>query len=111
MTKVEILRQKGRIVKYKATGHAEYADMGEDIVCAALSMAMQFPLGGMQDVLSITPRFEIDSDGYMEVDLRGMDLSSKEKEVQTLLESMTVMIKELSKEYPKYVKLVEKEEN
>lgn len=110
MTKIEVFKENGRIVRYKATGHAEYADLGEDIVCAALSTTLQFPLAGMQEVLEITPKFEIDSDGYLEVDLRGMDFSFKEREVNTLLESMLVMLKELSKGYPKNLKLVEKEE-
>ena len=51
MTRIEIYRKKGRVVGYKATGHSGYAEYGEDIVCAALSMALQLPLGGMQDVL------------------------------------------------------------
>ncbi|MGL4308419.1 MAG: ribosomal-processing cysteine protease Prp [Cetobacterium sp.] len=110
MTKIEIFKTNGRIVRYKATGHAEYADIGEDIVCAALSTTLQFPLAGLQEVLDMTPRFEINSDGYLEVDLRGMDLSSKEKEVNTLLDSMLIMLRELSKGYPNNLKLVEKEE-
>lgn len=64
-------------------------------------MALQLPLGGMQDVLDIYPKFEIDSDGYLSVDMRGMDNKGKEKELDTLLESMVLMIKSLSKDYPK----------
>lgn len=110
MTRVEIFRKNGRIVGYKATGHSDYAEYGEDIVCAALSMALQMPLGGMQDVLELIPKFDIDSDGYLRVDMRGMDNKGKERELDTLLESMALMVKNLSKEYPKNVKLVEKEE-
>ncbi|MGL5088848.1 MAG: ribosomal-processing cysteine protease Prp [Fusobacteriaceae bacterium] len=110
MTKIEVFRKDGKVVRYKATGHAEYAEYGQDIVCAAVSMAMQFPLGGLQEVLDITPRFEIDSDGYLDVDMRGMEFSQKEKEVHVLLNTMVLMLKELSKGYPKHIKLVEKEE-
>jgi len=110
MTKVEIFRKNKRVVHYRATGHAEYADYGEDIVCAALSMAMQLPLGGMQGVLRVMPLFDINSDGFLEVDMKEMDCEGKEKEIDTLLESMVLMIRELSKEYPKNIKLVEKED-
>lgn len=110
MTKIEIYRKKGRIVGYKATGHSGYAEYGEDIVCAALSMALQLPLGGMQDVLDIYPKFEIDSDGYLNVDIREIDKKGKDSELNTLLESMVIMIRSLSKDYPKNIKLVEKEE-
>lgn len=110
MVEIEILKKNGKVVKYSAKGHAEYAEYGNDIVCAALSMAMQFPLGGMQEILDITPRFEIDSDGYLDVDIRGMEFSNKEKEVAILLDTMVLMLKELAKGYPKHIKLVEKEE-
>lgn len=110
MVKVEILRKNGKIVRYSAKGHAEYAEYGNDIVCAAISMAMQFPLGGMQEILGIMPKFEIDSDGYLDVNMRGMNFSDKEKEVSVLLETMVLMLKEVTKGYPKHIKLVEKEE-
>ncbi|GLI56106.1 hypothetical protein PM10SUCC1_16200 [Propionigenium maris DSM 9537] len=110
MTKVEIFRKNKRVVLYRAAGHAEYADFGEDIVCAALSMAMQLPLGGMQGILKVMPLFDMNSDGFLEVDMREMDYRGKEKEIDTLLESMVLMIRELSKEYPKHIKLVEKED-
>jgi len=110
MTKVEIFRKNKKVVHYRATGHSEFADHGEDIVCAALSMALQLPLGGMQVVLKVVPLFDINPDGFLEVDLREMDCKGKEKEIDTLLESMYLMIRELSKEYPKNIKLVEKED-
>lgn len=110
MTEIEILRKNGRIISYKAVGHAEYDEYGSDIVCAALSTALQFPLAGLQDVLEIYPRFEISSEGLLSVELADMDLKGKEREVNTLLESMLVIVKQLSKDYPKNIKLVEKEE-
>ena len=110
MTEIEILRKNGRIISYKAVGHAEYDKYGSDIVCAALSTALQFPLAGFQDVLEIYPRFEISSEGLLSVELADMDLKGKEREINTLLESMLVIVKQLSKDYPKNIKLVEKEE-
>ena len=110
MTEIEVLRKNGRIINYKAVGHAEYDEYGSDIVCAALSTALQFPLAGFQDVLDIYPRFEISSEGLLSVDLAGMDLKGKDREVHSLLESMLVIVKQLSKDYPKNIKLVEKEE-
>ena len=91
MTRIEIYRKKGRVVGYKATGHSGYAEYGEDIVCAALSMALQLPLGGMQDVLDIYPKFEIDSDGYLSVDMRGMDNKGKEKEIKRNKEIILIL--------------------
>ena len=36
MTKIEVIRKSGSVVKYQATGHSEYGEYGSDIVCAAL---------------------------------------------------------------------------
>lgn len=110
MTTVEIYKKNSSIIRYRATGHSEYADYGEDIVCAALSMALQMALGGIQEVLDIYPKFEINDDGFMEVDLEFVDTKGKEKEMNALLDSMFLMVKQLSKDYPKNIKLVEKEE-
>jgi len=111
MTKIEVIRKKGSIVKYKATGHSEYGEYGSDIVCAALSTALQMPLAGFQDVLDIYPKFEINSDGFISVNLDGMELKGREREVHALLESMVIVLRGLAEEYPKNIKLVEKEEN
>lgn len=110
MTKVEIFKKNGKIVGYKAIGHTEYAEHGQDIVCAALSVTMQFPLAGLQEILGVIPKYEINSDGFLMVDLRGINLENCERQVDTLLRTMVLMIEELVKSYPKYIKLVEKEE-
>lgn len=110
MTKIEVFKKNGKIVRYRSSGHAEYANHGEDIVCAAISTNLQFPLAGLTEILDLIPKFEID-DGFLEVDLRGLDYRGKDCEINVLLESMALMIRELQKEYPKYIKLVEKEEN
>ena len=110
MTKVEIFKNNWRIVRYRATGHTEYAEHGQDIVCAALSVTLQFPLAGLQGILEIVPKFEINSDGFLEVNLSGMELKERSNEVETLLKTMVLMLEELAESYPKYIKLVEKEE-
>ena len=37
MTKVTIFKQQGLYKGFEVSGHSEYADAGEDIVCAAIS--------------------------------------------------------------------------
>lgn len=109
MIRVTVVRKNGNIIGYFAKGHAEYAELGSDIVCAAASTVMQNPLAGMQEVLHLSPQYGFDDDGYITVNLEGMDFQ-KEKEVSSLLETMVVMIRELERNYPKNIKLVEKEE-
>lgn len=109
MTKVTIFRKNGSISGYKASGHTGYSELGSDIVCAALSTALQLPLLSMENLLKIKSKFEINDDGFLEVDLREVKKENLEK-LNLSLETMVLFIKDLSKQYPKNIKLVEKEE-
>ncbi|WP_320046995.1 ribosomal-processing cysteine protease Prp [uncultured Ilyobacter sp.] len=110
MTEVVIIRKEGRIVFFSAEGHAGFAEHGEDIVCAALSTALQFPIAHLDEVLDIVPRYEISEDGLLKVDFRGVDLKGNDRELNVLLEIMYLTVKQLAREYSEFIKLVEKEE-
>src|SRR3712207_7570745 len=73
MIRVTVVRKNGSITGYFAKGHAEYAELGSDIVCAAASTVMQNPLAGMQEVLHLNPQYGFDEDGYITVNLDGME--------------------------------------
>ena len=108
MTKVEIFRKNGSIVGYKASGHSGYSEQGSDIICSAISTSLQMTLIGIQEVLKLKVDFKI-NDGFLDVDLKNI---SQDKLTQTniLTEAMAIFLKELTKQYPKYIRLVEKEE-
>ena len=108
MTKVEIFRKNGNIIGYKASGHSGYSEQGSDIICSAISTSMQMTLAGIQEVLKLKVDFKI-NDGFLDVDLKNI---SHDKLTQTniLTEAMAIFLKELTKQYPKYIRLVEKED-
>jgi len=111
MTTVEIWRKNGRIVRYESYGHSGYAEAGSDIVCAGVSSLVYAPLGGLQDVLGLRPDY-VDRDDLLAVDLTTIpeaDYAKRQKEIDALLETMVVMVKNLAGQYPEYLKLVEKE--
>ena len=49
------------------------------------------------------------NDGFLDVDLRNIS-QNKFTEINILTETMVLFLKELTKQYPKYIRLVEKEE-
>lgn len=108
MTKVEIFRKNGNIIGYKASGHSRYSEQGSDIICSAISTSLQMTLIGIQEVLKLKVDFKI-NDGFLDVDLKNI---SQDKLTQTniLTEAMAIFLKELTKQYPKYIRLVEKED-
>lgn len=108
MIKVEIFRKNGNIIGYKASGHSGYSEQGSDIICSAISTSLQMTLIGIQEVLKLKVDFKI-NDGFLDVDLKNI---SQDKLTQTniLTEAMAIFLKELTKQYPKYIRLVEKED-
>ena len=108
MTKIEIFRKNQSIVGYKASGHSGYAEEGSDIICSSISTALQMVLAGIQEKLNLNPIVKID-DGFLDVSLRNIE-KSKFNEIDILTETMFIFLKELTKRYPKYIKLVEKED-
>ena len=51
MTRVEFFDQDGRITGFTVSGHSGYAEAGADIVCAAVSTAVQFASITIEEVL------------------------------------------------------------
>lgn len=108
MTKVEIFRKNGNIIGYKASGHSGYSEQGSDIICSAISTSLQMTLIGIQEVLKLKVNFKI-NDGFLDVDLKNIS-QNKLTQTNILTESMAMFLKELTKQYPKYIRLVEKED-
>lgn len=108
MTKVEIFRKNGNIIGYKASGHSGYSEQGSDIICSAISTSLQMTLIGIQEVLKLKVDFKI-NDGFLDVDLKNIS-QDKLTQINILTETMAIFLKELTKQYPKYIRLVEKED-
>ena len=108
MIKVEIFRKNGNIIGYKASGHSGYSEQGSDIICSAISTSLQMTLIGIQEVLKLKVDFKI-NDGFLDVDLKNISLD-KLTQTNILTETMAIFLKELTKQYPKYIRLVEKED-
>jgi hypothetical protein len=114
MTTFTVIRKSGKIVKFYGHGHSEYADHGEDIVCAAISAVSQQTALGVLEHLKVPAHVSInEDDGFLMLDLceahNGSDVSkqklkvlvdSKRSELDTLLESMLLMLNQIKNEYP-----------
>lgn len=107
MITVQILRREdGGIHSFKVTGHAGYADPGEDIVCAGVS---SITVGTVNSIEALTGT-------VMETRMKGGFLSAKLPssadesvygQVQLLLESMVVMLQGIADSYGKYIRIQE----
>lgn len=107
MIKIKINRKKNRIVYFKISEHAGYADRGEDIVCAAVSSVAQMALNGILEILKLNGKikYEIDESGNLICDLQNSNLSEEEfKKVDILTESMYSYLSDVADEYKEFVK-------
>ena len=107
MIVVEIYRNKENYIKrYKISGHANYADHGQDIVCAAVSILGQTILLSLGKVVGLEKdlKYKI-QDGFLDVKLpKEIDNSILEK-TQIVLDTFLIGIKSLIDSYPEYIKL------
>ena len=108
MVKIEIYRKNLKIVKFTVKGHADFSEFGTDIVCSAVSISATQTLNGILELLKLKPKYEY-IEGFISCDLENIDLNGKEGQLDILLESMYEMLKSISDEYSKNVKLIEKE--
>lgn len=108
MIKIEIYRKNNKIVKFTISGHADYAGHGEDIVCSSVSTSATQTLNAILELLKLKPEYTYE-EGYINCNLENIDLNGRDAELDILLESMYVMLEDISKEYSKKVKLIEKE--
>ena len=56
------MTKAGELVGFSVSGHAGYADAGEDIVCAAVSSAVQLTANGITEILGLSASVEAEGD-------------------------------------------------
>ncbi len=95
---------QGRITDYKVSGHAGYAEAGEDIVCSAVSALTQAPLIGLMEHLQLKPFSRVDQEkGILEVALN----SAPNDLTQAILMTMLYGVRSIAKQCPEYVRIQE----
>ena len=86
-------RKNGRLCAVSVTGHAEYADAGEDIVCAAVSSAVQYA------TILITESFGEEDEEFAEDNLLTVRLKSP-GQGSRILDGLRQHLQFLSEDYP-----------
>ena len=97
MIDITIYQSNDKITRIKSKGHAGYADNGQDIVCAAVSVLM---INTFNSVDRFTfDRLEISSmdeeDGVMDITFP----KEYSHDTKLLLDSLILGLKEITKEY------------
>lgn len=93
-------QRKGRLCGVCVSGHAEYADPGEDIVCASVTSAVQLTANTM------TECFRKNADvtaGENDIAISIAESDDKDGAAATLLQGLQLHLELLSKQFPENI--------
>ena len=110
MTTVTVFRRPdGSLSGFDCRGHAEYADAGEDIVCASVSALTQGTLNGLLNVLKAPVDYRIDEkDGILTASLGDVP-EDKRAGAQLLLETLVSALQMIEADYARFIRVIFKE--
>lgn len=109
MIQMRIQRDReGLISEFTLQGHAGFAEVGADIVCAAVSGITFGVLRAIETLLNVT--LDIDDDeesGFLHCAIPVSLSGETQEKMQTLLEGMRVALQAVEEEYGDYVTIEE----
>ncbi|MBO1265773.1 ribosomal-processing cysteine protease Prp [Proteiniclasticum sp. SCR006] len=109
MIEVRFLRKSGDLIGFTYDGHADYDEYGKDIVCAAVTAQCMMAYNGLDEIMKITNRIDMDQNGgYLSVSIDSATPEEK-KDAQILMETLLLGIKAIELQYGNFIKLIEEE--
>lgn len=104
MTRVTFFLSHDKITAVDLLGHAGYADEGEDIVCAAITSAVQVTHALLTDVQKIAADTLIEDDGaHIRITLPADELSAG----QDGMRALRIFYTELAAQYSEFINVME----
>ena len=104
MIKVEIIRNNNNIKKISILGHTMYDEYGKDIVCASVSTLVISTVNNILSINSNTIKVE-QSDSKIII-----EYILKDNIIDILINNMISNLNTLANNYPKNIKIIDKEE-
>lgn len=93
---------RGRLSSVFATGHAEFGEFPNDVVCAAVSAILQATYAGLQDVAHL----QFDGtrvSGRLEIPI---PLADRDRlDVGAIVETAAVSLEQLARQYPGHLRV------
>jgi uncharacterized protein YsxB (DUF464 family) len=106
MIKIKVKRSADLGLRHVTiTGHAHYAQAGEDIVCAAVSGISLGMVNVIERMFGVRVYRESDHEGVLHCQLPDGLEPAKQEKIQLLLEAMVLSLEGVAEEYPTYVQI------
>lgn len=105
MIRVTIHRdEEQRIRAFSLLGHADYAEHGQDIVCAGVSSVVFGTVNAIESLLQIALDCDTDEvEGLFSTQIPRLKQPDIDEKLQLLLESMVVMLETIEASYGSYM--------
>ncbi len=103
-----MLKQGGKIVGFKANGHAGFDEEGSDIVCSAVSALTQTIALGLQERLQLPVGLSI-NEGSMHCILGRECTKAQCEQAALLLDTLLLGLKSMEAAYGEYLSIMERE--
>lgn len=105
MTKIQIYKKNNNIVGFTLSGHTNFSQHGQDVLCAGISAISQSTVLGIISVLKLQPELEKNDDkGYLKIDLSNCS-ENEIKSAQVLLKTMQISLQDILIGNEKYMKV------
>lgn len=106
MIEIKVVRENGELLGYEIKGHAKFANEGEDIVCAAVSVLAQTGIFSLSRLLSLEVQKTIDK-GSLSCSLPENITEEKKKEAKLIMNTVLVGMYETARSYPDRIKIID----
>lgn len=95
-----------KIVSFSMSGHADFAEHGQDLVCAGASAVVFGAINAVEAVAKIKPVLELSDDGgYLHFEFPDVFDQPAFQKAQLLLEGMVVSLETIERDYQAYLQI------
>ena len=107
MIRIVFYRTDAGLTGFRAHGHAGYAELGSDIVCAAVSAVLQTACMGVENVLHIDMSVQQDDDsGFLQAMLPQSLPENLLHDAGMMLAAAEAGLRAIQQQYPDHVRLI-----
>ncbi len=101
----EFEKSAENFVGFNISGHANYADYGKDIVCAAVSSALQMVINGLTEILKLKCKIK-ENENNIALKIMANNKADTLKSGYAFIESLYLHLKLLAENYKKTIKVI-----
>ncbi|RNF40950.1 ribosomal-processing cysteine protease Prp [Planococcus salinus] len=105
MIRVTVKESADRISSFEMSGHADFAEHGQDLVCAGASAVSFGAVNAIMELTGIEPDIQQGDSGLLKVAFPDNLDTKIDEQVQLLVRAMIVSLKTIEQDYGQYIKI------